>query len=208
MFAYKSLLFIFIAAFAAQEPAKKDPPKPVLGKVEKRTYDFKDAGKEMEYSIYVPTKYDKDKKSPLVVALHGLGGNPQQFMRTRGLTDQAEKLGFIVVAPMGYSPRGGYGMRFGKGSKDDPPNVPELSEKDVMNVLEIVRKDFSIDADRIYLMGHSMGGGGTWHLAIKHPDIWAGLGPVAPAIFESSDGLNKIKHIPVFLVQGDQDTLV
>jgi pimeloyl-ACP methyl ester carboxylesterase len=57
-------------------------------------------------------------------------------------------------------------------------------------------------------MGHSMGGGGTWHLAIKHPDIWAGLGPVAPAVFESSDGLSKIKHIPVFLVQGSKDSLV
>jgi poly(3-hydroxybutyrate) depolymerase len=203
-----SILPVFAAVAVADEPAKKDPPKPALGKIEKRTYDFTDAKKEMEYAIYVPSKYDKDKKWPLVVGLHGLGGNPNQFIRTRGMTDLAEKLGFIVVAPMGYSPRGGYGMRFGKPGKDDPQNMSELSEKDVMNVLEIVRKDFNIDSDRIYLMGHSMGGGGTWHLAIKHPDIWAGLGPVAPAIFETADGLNKIKHIPVFLVQGDMDNLV
>src|SRR5262249_47765516 len=79
---------------------------------------------------------------------------------------------------------------------------------DVMNALAIIRKDFNIDDNRIYLMGHSMGGGGTWHLGIKHPDIWAGLAPIAPAIFRSVDGLDKIKHIPVILVQGDADKLV
>jgi pimeloyl-ACP methyl ester carboxylesterase len=57
-------------------------------------------------------------------------------------------------------------------------------------------------------MGHSMGGGGTWHLALKYPDIWAGLGPIAPAIFRQPTELEKIKHIPVILVQGDMDTLV
>jgi predicted peptidase len=77
-----------------------------------------------------------------------------------------------------------------------------------MNVLAIARKDLNIDPDRIYLMGHSMGGGGTWHLGIKYPDIWAGLGPIAPAIFRPATEVEKIKHIPVFLVQGDQDTLV
>ena len=69
-----------------------------------------------------------------------------------------------------------------------------------MNVLEIVRKEFNIDGDRIYLMGHSMGGGGTWHLGLKYPDIWAGLAPIAPAIFKKPDELEKIKHIPVIVV--------
>lgn len=197
-----------LCLIAADEPAKKEPYKFTPGKAERHTYDFTDSKKEMEYYLYVPSKYDKDKKWPLVVGLHGLGGNPQQFMRTRGLTEQAEKHGYVVVTPMGYNPRGWYGQRFGKPGKGDPPNLNELSEKDVMNVVGIVRKELSIDPDRIYLMGHSMGGGGTWHLAIKYPDVWAGLGPVAPAIFTGTDGLAKIKHIPVFLVQGEKDTLV
>src|SRR5262249_1886258 len=80
------------------------------GKVEKKTYEFKEAKKEMEYSLYVPTSYDKEKKSPLIIALHGLGGNPRQFIGTRGLTDQAEKRGYIVAAPMGYNDHGWYGV--------------------------------------------------------------------------------------------------
>src|SRR5262249_2176827 len=67
--------------------------------------------KEMEYALFVPTKYDKEKKTPLMIALHGLGGNPQQMIRSKGLTEQAEKYGYIVAAPMGYNSSGWYGSR-------------------------------------------------------------------------------------------------
>jgi poly(3-hydroxybutyrate) depolymerase len=193
----------------AQAPPKKELGKGTQSRIEKKTYDFKEAKKEMEYALFVPSKYDKEKPTPLMVALHGLGGNPQNIIRYRGFTDLAEKYGYIVVAPMGNNERGWYGARaLVKGKTTEPENLSELSEKDVMNVLEIVKKDYKIDPDRIYLMGHSMGGGGTWHLGIKYPDIWAGLAPIAPAIFRPATDVEKIKHIPVILVQGDKDTLV
>ena len=77
-----------------------------------------------------------------------------------------------------------------------------------MNVLALVRKEFNIADDRIYLMGHSMGGGGTWHLGIKYSDIWAALAPIAPAIRANTDDLEQIKNMPVIVVQGDSDRLV
>src|SRR5262245_43022176 len=95
---------------SAEEPALKQTGAP-SSRIQKKTYDFKEAGKEMEYALFVPSKYDKEKKSPLVVALHGLGGNPQQMIRSRGLTDLAEQHGYIVVAPMGYNSSGWYGVR-------------------------------------------------------------------------------------------------
>lgn len=201
---------LFAAAFAclpglvAQQPAAK-----TQSRIEKKTYEFKDAGKDMEYALFVPSGYDREKKWPLVVALHGLGSNPQQIMRYAGLTDLAEKHGYVVVAPMGYNERGWYGAALPFKKKDgDPANLAELSEKDVMNVLGIVRKEYSIDPDRVYLMGHSMGGGGTFHIGIKHPDVWAALAPIAPAVFRPVADLEQIKHIPVILVQGDKDVLV
>jgi poly(3-hydroxybutyrate) depolymerase len=195
---------------AAESPQQKEPGKKTSERIEKRTYEFKDADKTMEYALFVHSKYAKEQKTPLMVALHGLGGNPQQILRSKGLTDLAEKHGYIVVAPMGYNSGGWYGAKVpfkGKG-KDNPANLTELSEKDVMNVLEIVRKEFTIDEKRIYLMGHSMGGGGTWHLGIKYPEIWAGLAPIAPAIFTEPKDLEKIKKTPVIVVQGDKDNLV
>ena len=202
-----AIAFVGIASFGlhAQQPAKKEASA-TLSRIQKKTYDFKEADKEMEYALFVPSKYDKTKKTPLVVLLHGLGSNPQQIMRYPGLTDQAEKYGFIVVAPMGYNSGGWYGQAFFR-NKTNPENLLELSEKDVMNVLEIARKDFNTDPDRTYLMGHSMGGGGTWHLGIKYPDQWAALAPLAPAILRPATDVEKIKHIPVILVQGDADFL-
>jgi predicted peptidase len=56
-----------------------------------------------------------------------------------------------------------------------------------------------------------MGGAGTYHIAAKYPDIFAGLGVAAPA--PEADApmnsiLNNIKHLPIFVLQGDEDTAV
>ena len=200
-------ILLAATATAPADDKKPDSKNATWTKIQKRTYEFKDAGKEMEYGLFVPSTYDKTKKTPLIVALHGLGSNPQQILRYAGFTDLAEKHGYIVAAPMGYNSGGWYGNKppFGK---PNPENLYDLSEKDVLNVLEIVRKEFTVDPDRTYLMGHSMGGGGTFHLAIKHPDLWAALAPIAPAIFHPVADLEKIKHVPVILVQGDKDNLV
>ncbi len=186
----------------------EDEPKTPNSRIQAKSYDFKEAGKEMRYALFVPSSYDKAKKSPLMVALHGLGSNPHQIIRYPGLVPQAEKHGYIVVAPMGYNSHGWYGSRGATSRRSKPENLGELSEKDVMNVLAIVRKEYSIDDKRIYLMGHSMGGGGTWHIGTKYPKIWAGLAPIAPAIASSTRVLEKIQKIPVIVVQGAKDKLV
>ncbi|HEX8910968.1 MAG TPA: alpha/beta hydrolase-fold protein, partial [Humisphaera sp.] len=201
---------------AATQPAPRlglfGPVSKAQQRIERRTYDLKeagDAGKGMEYALFVPEGYDKAKKTPLVVALHGLYSNPQQIMRYPGLVDLADKHGFLVVAPMGFNNHGWYGATpLVRGRDDDPKNLSELSEKDVMSVLEIARKEFNVDPDRTYLLGHSMGGGGTWHLAIKNPDLFAAIAPIAPATLRPAADVTKIKHVPVILVQGDKDPLV
>lgn len=183
-------------------------------RIQELSYAFEEAGQPMEYQLYVPTTYDAATPSPLIVLLHGLGSNPGRVIRYEGFTDFAEERGYIVVSPMGYNSRGWYGSR-GNGrastrgdAANDPENLGELSETDVMNVLELTLEAFNVDPDRVYLAGHSMGGGGTWHIAIEHPDIWAALGPVAPAIYTSPDALSAITHIPVIVIQGDEDNLV
>ncbi len=206
---------ILLLAFALPAFADSTNAPLELGKVVKRMYDFPEAGKAMEYALFVPSKYNKKKPTPLVVLLHGLGSNPQQVINYQGITEQAEKRGMIVVAPFGYNSGGWYGslgagkdFRVGRVPADAPDNLGELSEKDVLNVLEIARNEFNIDHRRTYLMGHSMGGGGSFFLGVKHPDNWAALAPMAPAIYGSPDVLAAIKHIPIIVVQGDKDTLV
>jgi poly(3-hydroxybutyrate) depolymerase len=213
-----SLAILVLAALAvpawAQTATAPAPTSATFERIQARTYDFKEAGQPMEYSLYVPTGYTKGRPTPLIVALHGLGSSPDRVIRYQGLTDLAEARGYIVVAPMGYNSRGWYGSRGdGRASSrgdaaNDPANLGDLSYKDVMNVLGIVRGEFTIDPARIYLFGHSMGGGGTWHIAMKNPRLFAALAPVAPAIYTSPDALEAIKSVPVIVVQGDNDNLV
>jgi dienelactone hydrolase len=114
---------------------------------------------------------------------------------------------------MGYNTRGWYGSR-GPGrptaqeETEDPENLGELSEMDVLNVVELTLVELSIDPNRVYLMGHSMGGGGVWHLGVAHPELWAGLAPVATATWSSPEMFETIPHIPVIVVQGEADPLV
>jgi predicted esterase len=227
----------------------------------------------LPYALFVSSKVTKDKKAPLIVALHGLGGN-QNTMMTRNAIELAEAGGYILVAPMGYNssgwfgapstmatggigaptpaigggaPRGGGGAPGGPGAAapggpgagapggavgrgagpgagggagrggsttlGTPSETSQNSEKDVMNVLEIIRKEFNVDERRTYIMGHSMGGAGAMYLGVKHAANWAGIGAMAPAtqpagINPNNYPLEPAKNIPFIIVQGDMDTLV
>ena len=85
---------------------------PVDDRVELREYGFKDTGENLPYAVFVSSKVTRDKKAPLVLALHGFSGNHGTFMRTAAV-DAAEEGGYILVGAMGYSPSGSFGMPFG-----------------------------------------------------------------------------------------------
>jgi len=145
------------------------------------------------YRVFVPRTYDSAKPAPLVIALHGMGGNESSFFNGYDgtLPREAERKGFLVAAPKGRAPTSMY-----RGT----------AEQDVLDVLAEVRRDYNVDARRIYLMGHSMGGYGTWSIAMNHPGVFAALGPIAGG--GNPSGMEKIKHIPQFIVHGDHDPTV
>jgi dipeptidyl aminopeptidase/acylaminoacyl peptidase len=140
------------------------------------------------------------------------------MMGYEGFIDFAEQHGFIVVSPLGYHPSGWYGSRgygipggaVAQGQESAvPENLGELSEQDVMNVLQLARDEFSVDPDRVYLWGHSMGGAGTYHLAARFPEIWAAIAVAAPAPrAEAFEEIERFREIPVLVLHGDEDTTV
>ncbi|MFH1573763.1 MAG: PHB depolymerase family esterase, partial [Acidobacteriota bacterium] len=173
-----------------------------------RHYLFQEAGEIMPYRVYVPETYTGRDPFPLLVILHGLGATEDSFFDSYGprFKQLAETHGYIVAAPLGYRVDGGYGYSLFASGDPAQRHKAELSEKDVMNVVDLMRRDYRIDEARIYLGGHSMGAIGTWHLGAKYPDVWAALacfaGTGAPAVPE------KIRHIPQFVVHGDGDRTV
>jgi predicted peptidase len=100
----------------------------------------------------------------------------------------------------------------GFGGGNQPANLRELSEKDTMNVIAMVRKEFKIDDKRIYIMGHSMGGAGALYLGSKYPKMFAAVAAEAPAAFWQTrkETLQPMKDakVPVMIVHGDIDEVV
>jgi predicted peptidase len=72
-----------------------------------------------------------------------------------------------------------------------------------------MKRDYSIDDDRVYLMGHSMGGYGTWSIAVNHPDLFAAIGPISGGGTPFSRlRLKAIARVPWIVVHGDNDPTV
>ena len=175
-------------------------------------YFFEEAGEIMPYRLDVPEDYDPGRPTPLLVALHGNGGTEDTMMTALGgaLKKATAAEGYIAVSPLGYRPTGGYGAEGNAGRPYSPQrrHLTRLSELDVMNVVEIVRREYNIDERRIYLLGGSMGGAGTWRIASRHPDIWAAIAPMCPGIMPAEVDFEGMRHIPVIVTHGDADVTV
>lgn len=186
---------------------------------QQRHYFFEAAGKDMPYRLYVPRSYDPQVGAPLVVALHGYGGDQNYFFEAvKDLPALCEQYGVIFVAPMGLAKDGWYGAplsipgaapRSGGGATPTPDRDPEQetqyraqSERDVLNVLDLVKREYRVDPRRIYLMGHSMGGFGTWWLGQKYADTWAAIAPMSGVLPNVDYHLPKLKRVPVMVSIG------
>lgn len=174
-------------------------------RVSHRSYVFEPTGETLPYAVFVPSTYQAGSASPLIIALHGLGRTYDWLMGYEGFLDYAEATGMIVATPLGYTRRGWYGSR----ATPDPMDAA-YSEADVMAVLTMMREEFSVDENRIYLYGHSMGGAGTYHIAMNNPYVFAALAVAAPAPLHdlAPDGLAALRHIPTLVLQGTADDAV
>ncbi len=163
---------------------------------------------EQPYGLYLPKNYNTQVRYPLVIMLHGAGSNHRLALRRvfgksnfTGESDLAasqyfppwDDVPYIVVAPYARGTAGYQG-------------VPE---KDVYDVLDDVKRRFSVDEDRVYLTGLSMGGGGTLWLGLTRPDTWAAIAPVCPAPPQDMAQIaGNASNIPIHLFHGEADPVV
>ena len=149
------------------------------------------------YRIFVPSDYHPDRKWPLAVALHGWGGDENSLFEGRQngeLKRVAEASGYIVACPKGRGPTSLY-----LGN----------AERDVLDVIRQVERDYAIDVDRIYLLGHSMGGYGAWSIAANHPEMFAAIAPVSglgSILIQSK--LKRLINVPWLVTHGVDDRTV
>ena len=206
-------------ALATSIASPEDPQWRAKGDLH-RKYHFPAANADMPYRLYVPTSWDGKSQLPLVMILHGAGSDENWYVdaNDRQLIRLAEKHGYILLSPLGYSRMGAYGTPlrlpavFGnpeaaarqRASVDaERERTLELSEKDVINVLEIVLREYPVDRSAMFLTGHSMGSGGTWYLGAKYPQYWAAIAPMSgPFLDESNYPWDNIRQMHIFMTEG------
>jgi predicted peptidase len=204
----------------AKSLAKPDAPGWQAKGDQRRTYRFPGTETDLPYRVYVPSTWDGKAKLPLVLFLHGGGGNESGYLdqNNKLMLKLAEDHGYLLVSPMGWSPLGAFGtcLRlpavFGEAEAAVQQRTTacvqnaqtlERSEQDVINVLEVVLNEYPVDRSAMFLAGHSMGSGGTWYLGAKYADYWKAIAPMSgPFVEQATYPWDRIKNMPVFMTEG------
>ncbi|MFA8433199.1 MAG: alpha/beta hydrolase-fold protein [Marinifilaceae bacterium] len=149
------------------------------------------------YISYTPKDYNADtlRNWPLIIYLHGgtARGTDTLKLYNYGIPDQIWKgreFPFLIVAPQ------------------CPLNHRWSTDNWFENFYEEITTKFRVDTNRVYLTGVSLGGAGTWYLAIKHPDKFAAIAPMSG--FSSHiqyiyDNVDRLCDMPTWAFHGKRD---
>ena len=166
--------------------AQRTPPPDVI----ETTLELAD-GTTVRYGISVPTATDPAEPRALVLVLHP-GGRGEYYGSSfmQSIVEPAlRSWGAIVVAP----------------DVPDRSWSTERSERAVMALIADVRGRHAIDPARVLVTGFSMGGGGTWYLAARQPEVFTGA--IVMAGSARSADLADVR-VPVYLIHSPDDEVV
>jgi len=137
-------------------------------------------GRERSYLLHIPPAYRSGKPLPLVIMLHGGGGNAENAARMTGLSSKADKEGFIVVYPNGTGQlksglltwNAGHCCGYAFEKKVDDVGF-------IKTLIERLQRQFDIDSKRIYATGMSNGAMMAYQLGCKLSDMIAAIALIA-----------------------------
>jgi predicted esterase len=157
----------------------------------------------INYYVQLPPEYDPYRRYPVVVTLNGAGTTALQQVdwwagphsTKAGMRyGQATRHGYIVIAPIWTR---------------EHQREYEFTAREHAAVLYSLRdacRRFSIDTDKVFLSGHSMGADASWDIGLAHPDLWAGVVPIVARAdkYISRYGENG-RNLPMYFVCGEKD---
>jgi predicted peptidase len=172
-----------------------------------------DSGDTIPYRLFIPRDYDPNTQYPVVLFMHGGGGSGNDNERNlegplpfewAGPERQAKNASFIVSPQMP-----------GGGRSDESLSRQESMRthiRTIHGILDSLEKEFSIDTDREYVTGLSMGGTCTWLSLSERPKRFAAAAPVCAGykfIGLDAQVLGKqFAQTPLWLFHGDEDEVV
>ncbi len=187
-------------ATATPQPVSAQQPFSTTLQIPQNTGDAH--GEEVEGLLYLPADYGRDaqRRWPLIVFLHGAGerGTDPQRLTSIGLPQilqDRSDLPFVVVSPQ---------LAPGDGWNDKGAMLNAL--------IDWIEEQYTIDPQRIYLTGFSLGGFGAWALGLNSPDRFAALVPVAGGWEFGGDAVPSnicdLAAKPIWVFHGAQDETV
>ncbi len=150
------------------------------------------AGTTVQYKVVLPNGYDPAKAYPAILAF---GGGPQTMdtvdsVLTRNLRAEAEKRGYIVVAPAAPD-----GQLF---FEDGARIFPEF--------LKLIEQDYKIQDNKFHIAGPSNGGIAAFHVAAANPQYFLSITAFPGYLWESTPAkLQAISKMCVYMYVGEND---
>lgn len=196
------VLMILVSASRAAEMSKDEVD------FRRRVFVDKKTGAHIPYRLYVPANYSRTQKYPLIFWLHGGGGRGSDNVKQISSNDTKGTHFWISPENQQHFPAFVFVPQcpVDDNWSDPEVNQPTKSLLAAIEALDAVQKEFTIDPDRIYLAGQSMGGLGVWALIQLYPERWAGA--LVMSAFDNFTNTDAIRQVPVWVFQGDGDRSV
>ncbi len=173
---------------------------------------YKNSDTTLPYRIYIPFNYTPEKEYPIFVNLHGAGhrGNDNEkhlgFVTSLLTVADLPLSDSIIIFPQCPVDNKWVDTDWEKGSYSLDA-VPESNElRALVELIEKIKSEYSVDEKRIYACGLSMGGYGVWNLLMRHPDLFAG--GIAMCAAADPSKASVLVDMPVWAIHGAKDPTV
>lgn len=147
----------------------------------------------IKYLLYLPDNYETSETDwPMILFLHGAGERGANLKKVKlhgppKRIEEGKKIPFIIVAPQ-------------------CPSNQRWSVSNLDKLLGVITENYRVDENRIYLTGLSMGGYGTWDLAMEYPNRFAAIAPICGA--GDTSRAHVLKDMPIWVFHGAKDDIV
>lgn len=180
---------------------------------QKKEFIYK--GDTLKYRVLFPENYDTNRDYPLVVFLHGSGerGSDNEMQLTHGaslFTGEQNRKDFPSIVIFPQCPQEDSWVEREKidFEKIEFPKKPTMTKSLflVKKLLDSYKKTEAVDKHKIYVMGLSMGGMGTFDLICRYPKYFAAAIPICGGV--NTTRLKKVKNMPIRIFHGGADEVV
>lgn len=210
---WRTLLLLFLLALVWQPVCQSAEARDAKVSATAQTIALEHGGLQRTYQLYVPKALRTDEERPLVIMLHGGGGTGRYVMRQTGWPEKADQAGFIVALPDGTRANMAKPAAFignpqlwnnasgvGKESASTADDVGFIRA-----MIDDIKRRTAIDAQRIYVTGHSNGAGMAFRVGVELADQVAAIAPVEGYLWFTPERLPR--PVSLFLIAGAEDPL-